>query len=364
MNVGVFTYDFFPVIGGQGRHVYEFYKQNEIYNKINLFVFSPGKNNLRNHKTIIENLSHSQFASFLLSIKLNQAIDSYVDKYKLDIVHVHSGPGGLFFVKRIKVPVIFTCHHTYWQQIHYLPAQKWKHFLFFLERMGYANAEKIICVSNSTKEVLSASYRIDQARLVVIPNGIPHERMDHPNTKSEGKQEILYVGRIDKRKGVDFLIEAFEILALKYPKARLHIVGDGKDRVKLQEYCERKKIKVVFHGYLPDHQINLLANDSAVQIIPSIFEGFGIVVLEAMARGLPVIATNVDGIKDIIQDGTNGLLVNYGDKQALSERIYDLLSHDKLSKYLVENASNCLKGYDPKDIYMDTVDVYEGLLAK
>jgi glycosyltransferase involved in cell wall biosynthesis len=241
--------------------------------------------------------------------------------------------------------------------------QKWKIIFYYLERGGYSNASKIICVSPSTREIISAKYKIDQTVSLVVPNGINCQFNRNIVPEIKNNREILFVGRIDKRKGVDFLISAYEELIKNNPGILLHIVGEGKDRPKLQNYCLNKGLNIIFHGHLSDQEIFNLSKQASAQIIPSVFEGFGLVVLEAMSRGLPVIATNVDGIRDIITDGSNGILVDYGDKYLLAKRIQDLLINDDLAKRLVKNAYNSLENYKWENTYADTIHVYEELLS-
>ncbi len=338
LNVGIFTFDFYPLIGGQGRHIYELYKQNEINQLVNLYVFSPTRNNLNHHVTIFPEAARSKLQNIEFSLKLDASINSIIGEYSLDVAHIHSGPGGLFLFRKLKVPTIFTSHHTYWQQSHYIKGQKWKLLLYYVERLGYSRADKVICVSPDTQAVLFRRYKIDPSRLLVIPNGIPCKPVQIADHFGRG-QEILYVGRIDKRKGVDFLIEAFEELNKTNPKVTLHIAGEGKDRKKLENYCRRKGLNIVFHGFLSDADLDDLYKQVSVQIVPSIFEGFGLVVLEAMSKGIPVIATNVDGIRGIIEDGWNGILVTFGDRISLAREIQRILVNKEIAIALVKNAS-------------------------
>jgi glycosyltransferase involved in cell wall biosynthesis len=361
--VGIFTHDFFPYIGGQGRHVYEFYKQNALTSKISLFIFSPRANSLINHIQLLnrytKNLNNLAF-SFGLNIIIKQVINSY----HLDIVHFQTGPGGLFLLRRLDLPVVMTAHHTYWQQCHYLRKQRWKFILFYLEKLSYTHADHIICVSEDTKNILINHYHINENRLTVIPNGIRviNSKLLHRLTDNNGS--ILYVGRIDERKGLNFLISAFECINLTNPNLTLHVVGTGKDLQKYKQYCNTRKLNIQFHGYIGDMELDKLYNKVILQVVPSVFEGFGLVVLEAMANGIPVIATNVDGIRCIIKDGYNGLLVDYGDVPSLVNKIDFLIGNPGLASYLSENAYNGLDKYKWENIYQDTVQLYSRLANK
>jgi glycosyltransferase involved in cell wall biosynthesis len=359
-RVGIFTYDFFPIIGGQGRFLYELYRQNIKKNKIDLYFFSPSKSNLKNHIQIFPETLNSKLKNLEYSAKLHWEIEDLIDKYKLDIVHFQGGPGGLFFLKRVKIPLVFTSHHTYWQQSHYINEQKWKKILYYFERSSFQKADLVICDCESTENVLLNYYGIPKGKMTVLPIGIDLAKFK-PNKHINNTKELLYVGRIDKRKGLEFLIKTMTIINKVDPNIRLHIVGRGKDKEKLEQFSKENNLNIVFHGSISDEQLEKLYESISVQIVPSIFEGFGLSVLEGMAKKVPIIATNVDAIKDIIEDNKNGILVEYGNSEELTDSVLKLIKNKKLANSLVSNAYSEFKRYDWKDIYRDTLNIYENL---
>lgn len=358
-RIGIFTHDFFPLIGGQGRHVYEIYKQSLNDPKQELIIFSPSDNTLKNHVRIFPETQKSKLKNIDFSFKLNNQIEGLISRYNLDIVHLHGGPGGLFLLKKLSVPTLFTSHHTYWQQYNYVQGERWKIFFYFFENLGYKKADKIICVSKDTLKILREKYKIDEKKLRYIPNGINLNKYDPVKRISSKYPELLYVGRIDKRKGVYFLIEAMKFINRENPNIKLHIVGEGRDRIKLEQYSQSNGLNILFHGKLTDGKLNNLYNRVSMQIVPSVFEGFGITVLEGMAKKIPVIGTNVDGIKGIIINEETGLLVNFNDKQLLAEKIEFLSSNPSLRTRISENAYKSLRDYDWKKIYINTSKEYE-----
>jgi glycosyltransferase involved in cell wall biosynthesis len=360
LNVGVFTHDFYPYVGGQGRYLYELYKQNIATNKINLFIFSPSENNLPGHIKIFSETSRSKFRNIHFSLKLYQSINYLINKYRLDVVHIFGGPGGLFLNKRVDAPVVFTCFHTYWQQSHYIKKQSWKKIFIFLEKQSYKKAMKNICISTTSQNILTDRYGIDAKKTIYIPCGInksnfkPVKLSSHKNGK-----EVLYVGRLDERKGIKFLLESMCLINTIDTSIKLHIVGDGEYKDLLRVFSNENNLNVEFHGYVSDKNISKLYEEIQLQIIPSIFEGFGLTVIEAMAKKIPVIATNVDGISDIVQHNYNGILVEYGNKQELANAIINLLNDPKKREELTIAGYDSLKSYDWKSIYNQTKLVYE-----
>jgi len=362
ITIGVFTYDFFPIFGGQGRHLYEIYKQNQLHKHVNMYIFSPNRNSLENHINIYPETKKSKFKNIEYSLKLNNNFERIIKKYDLDIVHIHGGPGGLFLFNKLTIPCIYTVHHTYWQQVNYIKEQVWKKFFYLLEKRSYKFADKIICVSSDTQKILIDRYHLPYEKTLVIPNGIDLQLFNRKRSETDEDKNILYVGRVDKRKGVDFLLRAMTHVNNVDPEITLYVVGEGKDRKRLQEYSESNNLPVIFLGSLQDSQLQAIYEKVSAQIVPSIFEGFGISVLEGMAKGVPIIATNVDGIRTIVDHNHTGIMVPYGDERKMAETITTLLNNTLLCKDLIYNAHQELYKYDWNNIYKRTTDLYENIV--
>jgi glycosyltransferase involved in cell wall biosynthesis len=358
LNVGVFTHDFFPYVGGQGRHIHELYKQNLKSKDINLTVFSPSNNELPGHVQLYPETAKSKFKNLSFSLKLHRHINKIIKQYSLDIIHVHGGPGGLFFIKPTGLPIIYTCHHTYWQQSKYVKGQSWKKFFISLESKGYRKAVKNICVSTSSQSVLIDHYNIQRSKTILIPNGID-KSLFKPNKTSTRSKNIIFVGRLDERKGILFLVETMQLVNQIDKAIQLHVVGTGKLLNILEDTSKKQRTNIKFYGFVSDDHLNDIYEKVSCQIVPSIFEGFGITVLEAMAKRVAVIATNVDGVKDIIKPNQNGILVEYGNKSQLAKSIIDTLQNSEKTKQLIENGKRTLQQYQWSRIYGETVDVYK-----
>ena len=162
-----------------------------------------------------------------------------------------------------------------------------------------------------------------------------------------GKKIVLFVGRLAEKKGVTYLIEA-----MKKVDAKLIIVGDGPLRKGLEEQAAEMKDKVVFLGSKTHEQLKEIYASSDVFVAPSVTakdgdkEGFGLVFLEAMASGLPVIGSNSGGIPSIVKDTENGFLVKEKDVDDLGEKINLLITDQELYRKYSENAIKTAKQYD------------------
>jgi len=331
--IGIFTYDFYPIIGGQGRHLIELY--HRIYNKNGFLIFSPNTNNLKNHKTLF-NFTTKLGENILYSFLLNFKIKRLIKKYNLDIIHLNCGPGGILLLKKPKSKFICTVVHTYYQQQKYIPSQKWKYLLYLLEKRMYKNADKLIAISEDTMKTLISNYEVEPSKIDLIYSGVNINKFRKIDNIKKIKHSLLFVGRLDKRKGINFLLETILLVKKEIPNIKLFIIGCGKMRKKLERFVRDNDIEsnVKFLGFIPDSYLLRWYNRCQITIVPSLFEGLGLTVIESLACGTPVIATNVDGIRSIIKHNENGILVEYNNKKELATYVVKLLNNHHLREEL------------------------------
>lgn len=213
------------------------------------------------------------------------------------------------------------------------------------------SADAIVVESASEAEMLRSLTGLELANTVTIPPGIDWEKFENPvrPTLFREKYEIdcryvLFVGRLASNKGLDTLLEAVPIIAKEYTDVKIVIAGeDAGMRAHLEKKAEFLGVRdiVVFTGHIKDENVLLSAYSGCdVFVLPSEYEAFGIVLLEAMASGKPCIGTNVGGIPESVIHGKTGLLVEYGNRDILAERICQLLLDDTARKRLGETARN------------------------
>jgi glycosyltransferase involved in cell wall biosynthesis len=182
--------------------------------------------------------------------------------------------------------------------------------------------------------------------IYVIPNGIDINRFRNSHAMPEGtknRKRIIFIGRLIPVKGVRYLLHALKKVRIRVPEVQLIIVGDGDEREALKSLSMNLGIEksVFFAGALPHDEVPRCLQQADILVLPSTSEGFPNVIIEAMVSGLPVVASRVGGIPDIISDHENGYLVDAGDIDALAERLILLLQDDSLRKTISEN--NTLK---------------------
>jgi phosphatidylinositol alpha-mannosyltransferase len=190
-----------------------------------------------------------------------------------------------------------------------------------------------IFVSDAVREYITRYF---PGEYTIIPNGIDCERFAAPALKpieqfNDGRPNILFVGRLEKRKGFRHLIRAFQLAKQVVPDARLIVCGafSDTDKAPFIRYARATKLRSVhFIGYVSPKELPRYYRTATIFCAPSTgFESFGIILLEAMAAGVPIIASDIAGYRQVISDGTEGVLVPPKDEPALANALIDLL-HD------------------------------------
>jgi glycosyltransferase involved in cell wall biosynthesis len=272
-----------------------------------------------------------------------------VRQEKIEIIHSHwiipNGLIGAICKILFNIPHITTAHAG-----DVFTIQK-SGILRMVGSFVLSNAEIITANSTFTKKsILSINNSVNQ-RIQIIPMGVDEGRfckIDRVRAEesSGSVQIILSIGRIVEKKGLIYLIMAMREVVDTYPSATLLIGGDGPEKENLIQLCHELDLErnVVFLGFVPAEKIAERYASSDVFILPSIetkngdTEGLGVVLLEAMACGIPVIGSDIGGITDIIIDHKTGLLIRPGDPDDIAKKILLLLSDKELQKYLSRNA--------------------------
>ncbi len=155
---------------------------------------------------------------------------------------------------------------------------------------------------------------------------------------------ITYIGALVRQKGVDILLKAFKRVKERQPDSKLIIVGDGKERKNLENMTSTLGLREVeFKGFIED--LDEIYRETSVLVQPSREEGFGLTLLEAMNHCVPIVASRVGGIKEIIENGYNGVLVKKEDSEELSKTIITVLEDEELRSKLTDNGKESIKKF-------------------
>lgn len=289
---------------------------------------------------------------------------------EVDVVHVHT-PGPMCV--STKVPIIATVHvflgyvikDVHVTDMRSLVTKLVSPFYIRMEDQLLRNVQTISAVSES----VSARMKIKYPDMVVkvIYNGVD-TNLFKPATSIFDKKDlyILYTGRLDSNKGVQDLIKAFAIFSKKCPQIKLILAGRGPYERYLRNMIKTQNIKnVIFKGFVLGDELIQLYQNASIYVLPSYSEGLPTSLLEAMSCGLPCVVTNVDGSKDVVNDGANGLLVPPRDPIMLADAIITLLDDEESRKRLGTNARRHItSNYDWEIIAEGIEEVYKMALLK
>ena len=207
-----------------------------------------------------------------------------------------------------------------------------------ITRRIWRKAEKVVALSHVFREL--ALQTLPSQPIHVIYNGIDTEIFKLGAARQEDLKNgfrLLCVSRLIERKGMDYLFQA--VAAIKDLKIQVGLVGTGSHEQKLKRKAKELGIegRVHFYGYKPPHELARLYNQADIFVLPSLSESFGMVLLEAMSCGLPIIASQVGGIPEIVESGKNGILVSSGSAAEIEKAVRCLLDDPLLRSRLSQN---------------------------
>ena len=293
---------------------------------------------------------------------------------RADVVHVHLGedlavvPLGLLAARRRTKPLVLTVHCSL---RHTLTGATPRALLLrtlgaALERWGEARADAVICLTPRLLRRL-AQEGVDEGRLHVIPSGVDPRlfsthRLDP--VADVGRPRVLFVGRMAPQKGARALLRAFSLL--NHTSARLVLVGDGPQRPELERAAVRLGIagRTRFTGFVPHEEVPAFLAHADVLALPSTYEELGAVLVEAMQAGLPIVASRVGGIPELLTDGVTGRLVPPGDPAALASAIDEVLADPALARRLGEAARERASLYHWDILAGRVLDLYRSVARR
>jgi len=287
---------------------------------------------------------------------------------RFDILHLHgysSANFGRLAARKLGIPAIVHEHAV----LKVLPHQ------FIIDRLLRSTTDIAVGVSKAVKDFMIRGRSIPEEKIRVIWNGVRLERyQDVPAEKVSAFRQRLQVPAearlvgtvtcLREEKGNRYLIEAAAQLAKQHPQVYFVFVGDGPLRQALQQQARDAGIgeRVIFTGFVPDIPPALAAFD--VVAIPSLREGFGLAMVEAMAAGKPVVASNVGGLAEIAENEVSALLVPPADATALAQALERLLTDTGLAQRLAHQAREHSRKFSIEANVRELEALYEALAGK
>jgi len=294
-----------------------------------------------------------------LTFGQGEKIRKVLRKEKPEILHIQGPPGplGINFLQNSHSLNIMTFHVAHDVFLADLIIKR----LSLLWKKFDQKLEARIAIS---KVAADYARRFSPGSFKIIPIGVDLQRF-HPQTPKitkfkDGKINLLFVGHLDKRKGIEYLLKAYQHLFQIESKVRLIIIGDGPEKKKAMDYVREEELKeVVFTGYLPSQDLASYYATADLFCSPATHgESLGVVLLEAMAAGLPVVAFDNLGYQDVFPDFARGFLVPKRNVSALTQALLILVTNPALRRELGQKNRRYVKRFAWEKVGKEILTVY------
>jgi glycosyltransferase involved in cell wall biosynthesis len=344
MRIALFTETFLPKVDGivtRLRHTVEYLQRNGD----RVLVVSPdgGITEYKGAKVYgVSGFPLPLYPELKLALP-RPAIGDVLEKFQPDIIHVVNpavlGLAGLFYGKVLKIPLVASYHTHLPQYLQHYGLGMLEGLLWELLKVGHNQAQLNLCTSTAMVQELTARgiERVDLWQRGVDtelfhPDLASHQMRSHLSQGNPENPLLLYVGRLSAEKEIERIKPILEAI----PDARLALVGDGPHRLALEKHFAGTN--TLFVGYLTGRELGSAFASADAFIFPSRTETLGLVLLEAMAAGCPVVAANSGGITDIVTSGVNGYLFDPKDDKGAIAATQRLLEQKQERESIRENA--------------------------
>jgi glycogen(starch) synthase len=391
LSVMMFTWEFPPrVIGGISPHVF-FLSKSLAKNGVKVHVVTcdfPGApaheviDGVEVHRVDSYKNPAPDFATwvYLMNLNMQKEAASIVNKLrgKIDVFHAHDwlvAAAGIGLKHVFRKPLLVTMHSTEIGRRDGLHTDTEK-MIHETEAWLTYEAWKVICCSNYMISHVKWAFGLPEDKIVMIPNGVNTHVYEDSESENYGafrakfalpeEKIVLYVGRLVYEKGIHVLINAIPKV-LEKVNAKFIIVGSGYMKEQLLNIVRSMKLeqKVLFMGFADEETLLRLQKCADVSVVPSLFEPFGIVALEAMAAKSPVVVSDTGGLSEIVDHDATGFKAYPNDPDSLAWGISKILLDENYEKNLIENAyKKVQEKYNWERIAQQTKAVYKSVLGE
>jgi len=321
----------------------------------------------------IEETSRVFSEKFQFSGKYGQDLMEEVARYALvgasiaansefDVIHAHDWltyPAGVAAKKISGKPLVVHMHATEFDR----SGENYNENVYEIERKGMAEADRVITVSNLTRNIVIDRYHIDPDKVITVHNAVePPEKTELLDAEKHVKEKIVtFLGRITFQKGPEYFIEAACKVLERDKNVRFVMAGTGDMMEKMIRRVAKLKISSHFHftGFLKGENVDRMFAMSDVYVMPSVSEPFGISPLEAMRSNVPVIISKQSGVAEVLD---HVMKVDFWDVDAMADAIYGLLHYKSLSTMSIENGTEEVNNLKWESAARKVADIYESLL--
>ena len=340
-------------IGGGPRHVLGILKHID-KEKFDVILIAP-RGWLTTQAAKIKNVGvrMAEFRSkfdFKALAKLKKDIAQFrasENPFESIIIHAHGPRAGYFCRLAVRPGERFVYTEHLWNEDFQLKNRLNSLLQLWGLKSIYRKANLVIAVSNSVKKFLNKKIIGDKDKVVVIPNAVEisadEPKIIHGPSHDKAGLLIGTIGALNRQKGQIYLIRAMQLIVQSLPKSKLEIIGEGPDKEVLEAEIKRLGLEAKIQLLGRREKVEKIINDWDLFILPSLSETFGLSLLEAMEAGIPLVATSVGGVPEIVKNGQTGVLVPPADSEQLAKAILWLLAEKKEREKLAKAAFSALK---------------------
>jgi glycosyltransferase involved in cell wall biosynthesis len=284
-------------------------------------------------------------------------------KSDFDVIHAHDWltyPAGVAAKKISGKPLVVHIHATEFDR-------SGKHInqnVFDIERKGMEEADRVIAVSNLTRNTVIEKYGIDPEKVVTVHNAIEAADLDDVEISRHVKDKVVtFLGRLTQQKGPEYFVEAAHLILKQDKNVRFVMAGSGDMLESLVRRVAELGMGTKFHftGFLKGKEVDKMFKLSDVFVMPSVSEPFGLVPLEAMRHDVPVVISKQSGVAEVLK---NALKVDFWDISGLADAIYGLLHYEALSSSFKRNGRKEVEELKWENAAKEVAGIYTNICAK
>lgn len=387
MKVCLLSWEFPPrIVGGIARHVFGLAKaltaEGHDVGVVTLdFPGAPDYEEVEGFKVYRSKteVGHPNFLTwaFLFNHFLEKQLAAANKDFGFDLIHIHDwlvAPSGIGFKHFCGKPLVCTMHSTEHGRSSLHDPDSF--MIDGMEWWACFEAARIVVTSNSMKGEVCGHFNVSGEKVAVIPNAIDVEKYDVGVDRwsvrrrfgvGDHEKLVLYVGRLVPQKGIEYLIRAVPRISRRFPEAKFVIVGEGWMRGHLEWLADQsgQRWRINFTGFISDEDLIALTKSADAMVVPSIYEPFGIVALEGMAAGVPVVASQVGGLAEVVEHDKTGVYAYSRSPDSIAWGVERVLSDQGYRDWLVKNGHDAVKSrFSWGAVARQTVDVYKRVLGE
>jgi phosphatidylinositol alpha-mannosyltransferase len=368
MKIGIVTPAFHPYPGGVTEHVYHTYRElSSLGHDVRVVTTtfgdggSPCEDDVIRIGRAISVPANGSICPIALDLKMAGRLRSVFDEQRFDVLHLHEPLMPTLCLSALgqaDVPVVGTFHASNDSSLGY------RVFRPLLDRY-VRRLRRRIAVSSAARQTASRYFPGEYS---IVPNGVDVERFELARPLSElddGGFNILFVGRMEPRKGTKFLLKAMPAILDAVPNARLVVVGGGPLASYYESHMlERCREHIEFTGFVSGDLLARYYASADVFCSPATGgESFGIVLLEAMAAGAAIVASDISGYREVVEGERTGLLVTPGSPDSIANAVIRLARRPDIRERLTARAHEAVKRYAWLRVTQEILSEYESALG-